>query len=58
MKIIKVISCDDCPYNGTCKAWKSLTRKQRVIMTISTSVPQGFILKNCHLEDEKGAGES
>ena len=52
MKIIRVKSCETCPYYDTCKAWKSLTRKQRVSITISMRTPKDFMLKACHLEDD------
>jgi len=51
MKIIKVDSCNNCPYNGACKSWKKLTSKQRVYLTISNSIPINFMLKDCELED-------
>ncbi len=50
-KLIKVSSCGNCPHNGTCAAWTALTRKQRVTLTISNSIPHNFILKDCHLEE-------
>lgn len=52
MKIIRVTSCQDCPFHGTCKAWKALTRKQRVQLTIGNSTPQTFILAKCELEGD------
>ena len=53
MKIIKVKSCEICPFYGSCKAWTSLTRDQRVYLAIGISTLIDFILKDCHLEDEK-----
>jgi len=52
-KIIKVSCCADCPFHGKCKAWKKLTKQERVILTFGASIPQDFLLKTCHLEDEK-----
>lgn len=51
-KIIKVENCQSCPYEGTCKAWKDLTAKQRIYLSISNNVPHEFMLEKCHLEDE------
>jgi len=49
-KMIVIESCDDCPFNGTCKAWKDLKPKER--FTLRTGIGIGkFILKGCHLED-------
>ena len=50
-KQIIVTDCQSCPFDSNCEAWKKLTRKQRVTLTISNSVPQNFILKTCPLED-------
>jgi hypothetical protein len=50
-KQIIIDSCQECPFECGCEAWKNLTRKQRVTLTISNSVPQNFILKTCPLED-------
>lgn len=52
MKIIKVASCNKCPYNLKCKAWKDLSQRQRVYLTIGNDVPHDFILKTCKLEDD------
>jgi len=52
MKIIRVKSCETCPHYGKCKAWKKLTSKQRVSITISTSTPKDFMLNGCPLEDD------
>lgn len=49
MKVIKIKSCDDCPYNGGCEAWKKLTSKQRVSLMLQAR--PAFILKGCHLDD-------
>lgn len=50
-RIIRVNSCADCPFQGKCKAWKALTKKERVFISISNSVPHDFMLKNCDLEE-------
>jgi hypothetical protein len=47
-KMIIVTTCDDCPYNGGCPAWKKLTSEQRVTLTLSIGLG-AFILKGCHL---------
>ncbi len=52
MKVIKVASCQDCPHEGKCKAWKKLTREQRVMLSIGNSTPATFTLAGCHLEDD------
>lgn len=52
MKIIKVKSCQECPYNGKCKAWKNLAPRQRVMLSIGNDTPHEFILSKCELEDE------
>ncbi|MEE9223092.1 MAG: hypothetical protein V3V40_06505 [Nitrosomonadaceae bacterium] len=49
-KMIVVDYCDTCPYHGTCKPWKALTRQQRVKLTIGVGVGR-FILKDCPLPD-------
>ena len=51
MKIIKVKSCDTCPFNGKCNAWKELTSIQRVTLAIGNNIPVDFILLKCELED-------
>ena len=50
-KIIVIESCQECPLIGKCKAWKSLTKSQRVQLAISNTTPTKFILAKCHLED-------
>jgi len=55
MKIIKVTACNNCPFEGQCKAWKSLTRAQRLQITIGNSTPHNFILAKCHLDDDPDA---
>lgn len=50
-KVIYVNSCQECPFNGQCKAWKALSRKDRVYLTISTSVPLDMVLEACPLEE-------
>ncbi len=52
MKIIKINSCNECPYNGVCTAWKKLTAEQRFKLTCGVGV-QPFILKGCILEDDQ-----
>jgi len=49
-RIIRVNSCDECPFRGECKAWKALTKKERVFISIGNGVPHGFMLANCELE--------
>tara|TARA_R110001632_G_scaffold21394_2_gene62664 strand:- start:452 stop:631 length:180 start_codon:yes stop_codon:yes gene_type:complete len=51
-KIIAIESCQECPLVGECKAWKALTKSQRVQLAISNTTPTSFILAKCHLEDE------
>jgi hypothetical protein len=51
-KIIAIDSCQECPLIGECKAWKSLTKSQRVQLAIGNSTPTKFILAKCHLDDE------
>lgn len=34
-KIIRVTDCMECPIIKTCKAWKGLTKQQRVFMMIN-----------------------
>lgn len=50
-KVIVVDKCDNCPFNGLCTPWKSITSRQRVALTISTKYACGFILKDCPLPD-------
>ena len=50
-RIIRVSSCSDCPLQGKCKAWKNLTKKERVFISISNSVPHDFMLSKCELEE-------
>lgn len=50
MKQITIKSCLECPLIKTCKQWKKLKPKQRLILTLSPSVGD-FILKDCPLED-------
>lgn len=52
-KVIYVNSCAECPFNGNCKAWKKLSSKDRVYLTIGNSVPQDMMLKACPLEDKE-----
>lgn len=52
MKMIKVGSCSDCPFNGGCKAWRKLTSAQRIRVTLGVGVSNDFILKGCHLDDD------
>lgn len=47
-KVIIIDCCDICPFNGKCVAWKVLTGKQRVTLTIGVGVGK-FILKKCPL---------
>lgn len=49
-KVIVVNCCDTCPFIGKCKAWKKLTRIQRVSLTLKVGMG-GFILKGCPLPD-------
>lgn len=49
-KIIEVEWCYDCPLYGECKAWKKLSRKNRVMLTIGNGVGD-FILLGCPLTD-------
>lgn len=49
-KIIVVTSCDDCPFNGACPAWKKLTSEQRISLTLGVGIGD-FVLRECHLED-------
>ena len=51
MKIIRIDDCMKCPFYGKCKAWLSLSRKEKVALTIGVGLPK-FILKDCHLEDD------
>ena len=48
-KMIVVDSCTNCPHGGNCVAWKSLTKIQRVTLSIDNSIPDHFILKGCPL---------
>ena len=48
-KMIIIDSCEGCPYIGKCKAWKGLTKAQRVRLTIGNSTPEHFILTGCPL---------
>lgn len=52
-RIIRVNSCSECPFQGECKAWKALTKKQRVFISIGSGVPHDFMLKDCDLEEVK-----
>lgn len=56
-KIIKIDSCQECPLYGECKAWKSLTRSQRVQLAIGNMTPTSFILAKCHLDDDNKEGK-
>ena len=47
-KMIVVDCCDNCPFRGECQPWKSLTRKQKVTLSIGNSV-KPFILNGCPL---------
>jgi hypothetical protein len=47
-KVIVVDCCDNCPFTGQCKPWKSLTSKQRVSLCIGNN-QKPFILKGCPL---------
>jgi hypothetical protein len=49
-KMIIVDCCDNCPKIGECDPWRSLTREQRVKLTIGVGVGR-FILKGCPLPD-------
>lgn len=49
-KIIVVDSCDTCPFNGKCEAWKLLTRQQKIKLAIGNGVGK-FILNGCPLPD-------
>jgi len=51
VKIIKIESCQSCPYEGKCKAWTSLTKTQRMVLAIGCNTPREFILDKCHLDD-------
>ena len=50
-KQIIIEFCDECPFEGECKAWNKLTRPQRVKITIGVGVGR-FILKDCHLDNK------
>ena len=50
MKTLNIASCDDCPYNGECAAFKKLTKQQRFKLACGVGVGK-FILKDCHLSD-------
>lgn len=52
IKVIRISGCFECPHHGKCSAWKSLTRGQRVTLTISNNIPHDMMLKNCPLDDE------
>lgn len=52
MKVIRVDSCANCPFYGECDAWKKLSSKQRVLIMLMACVPQDYMLKDCHLEDD------
>ncbi len=52
IKVIRISGCFECPHNGKCSAWKSLTRGQRVALTIGNNIPHDMMLKNCPLDDE------
>jgi len=47
-KMIVIDCCDNCPYSGKCKPWKSLTRQQRVSLLIGVGYGP-FILDGCPL---------
>lgn len=49
IRIIEVTCCADCPFHGKCKAWRNLTSKERVTLTISSSIPHDMMLKDCPL---------
>ena len=50
-KMIVVEDCVSCPLmDGKCKAWKSLTPKQRFSIQVGHGM-QNAILKACPLED-------
>jgi hypothetical protein len=51
-KVITISSCQECPLISECKAWKSLTKSQRVQIAICNSTPAKFILADCHLDEE------
>lgn len=53
VKVINIYSCNDCPFNGGCQAWKKLSRKQRVTLALGMGVQREFILRDCHLDDAK-----
>ena len=57
-KQIIIDSCDNCPFNGGCEAWISLTSKQRVQLSLSPAYANGFILAKCHLEDATEENEA
>ena len=52
MKVLKINDCQSCPFYGECKAWKGLTKSQRVQLAIGNMTPHNFILAKCHLEDD------
>ena len=56
-KQILVTCCADCPFNMTCKAWKSLSSKDKVYLTLSSAVPHDFMLAKCHLDDAPTSGK-
>ncbi len=49
-RFIRVTSCNECPLDQNCKAWKQLTKQQKVFLNLSNSVPVNFMLTNCPLE--------
>lgn len=55
MKLIRIKSCQECPYNGECQSWRKLSSAQRVTLTYGVGVPDDFILKDCHLDDDPQA---
>ena len=56
-KMIVVDSCENCPYHGKCKPWKSLTKKQKFSLTCGVGV-SSFILNGCPLPYGQDNAES
>lgn len=52
IRVIRVACCDECPLKGECSSWRKLTKSQRVTLSISTSAPFGYMLKDCQLDLE------
>ena len=48
---ILVTCCNDCPFNMKCKAWKGMSRKDKVYLNLSSNVPHDFMLAKCPLDE-------